>query len=288
MCTISQKCFLQAAPTKPEAKRLTAKCSEVPAEGPSGENAAQEARRSPSRGPGGQRRAGHPRPGSGERSPGAHLHKLVLVEAERVWPLGQVHPTFLHPAGRRLSAPRLERGGKVGGCSPWRCGRSHGQFPRHRTHRFRQHGSARTAANERGRRGLASVCCRQERRADRRRWAGRWCCPRASEGGTTASRSFLRGQPTRWLGRVSPGGDRRRVRGAPSPPHHFHWKIGLLGSSSVFSPRLFRGKHSRGGMLALCRSSRVGHIIPSFLQSQCVAPAAAWAPRRLWEPGLSP
>lgn len=170
MCTISPKCFLQAAPTKPEVKRLTAKCSEVPAEGPSRAGTAQEARRrSRRRDPGGQRRAGHPRPASGERSPGAHLHELVLVEAERVRPLGQVHPTFLHPAGRRLSAPRLEQGGKAGGGAPRRCCRSHCQFPRHRRHRFRQHGSARAAANERGRRGPASACRRQERRADRRR-----------------------------------------------------------------------------------------------------------------------
>ena len=38
-------------------------------------------------------------------APGAHLHELVLVKEQRVWSLGQVHPTFLHPALRHLSVP---------------------------------------------------------------------------------------------------------------------------------------------------------------------------------------
>ena len=168
MCTISQECFLQVAPSPPEAKRLTAKCSEVPAEDPSGAGTAQEARRrSPRRGPGGPRRAGHPRPSSGEQSPGAHLHEHVLVEAEPVRPLGQVHPTSLHPAGRRLSAPTLERGGKVGGCAPTDATGEATAFPPNRRHCFLQHGSVCAPANERGLRRPASACLRQEWGADR-------------------------------------------------------------------------------------------------------------------------
>lgn len=175
------------------------------------------------RGPGGQRRADLPRPGSGERSPGAHLHEFVLVEAERVRPLGQVHPTFLHPAGRRLSAPRHQRGKEAGGCVHGRGGHSYGQLPPHRRHRFRQHGSARAAANERGRRGPASACRRQEGCADR--------CLRASPAGRAAPvrrRAALQPRARScWAAQLGPRGSH------PVPPFPLGkiYCSALLGSS---------------------------------------------------------
>ena len=87
----------QAAPAPPEAKRLTVKAAR------SRRGQIRGVRGPAARGgPGGKGRQAT-RLGSGSAAPRAHLHELVLVEAQRVRPPGQFHPTFLHPAGRRLS-----------------------------------------------------------------------------------------------------------------------------------------------------------------------------------------
>lgn len=133
---ISQTGFLQAPPATPEAERL-AHCPGQRGPRPRG------AGRSPGGGPGRRAEEGGPAPAPGRSAP--HLHELVLVEAERVRPRGQAHPASLHRAGRRLSAPRSERGREAGGGAHGRGGGccSHDQFPRSGRHRFRQHGSAR-------------------------------------------------------------------------------------------------------------------------------------------------
>ena len=96
----------QAAPAPPEAKRLTVKAAR------SRRGQIRGVRGPAARGcPGGKGRQAT-RLGSGRAAPGAHLHELVLVEAQLVRPPGQVHPTFLHPAGRHLSAPTAGEGKK--------------------------------------------------------------------------------------------------------------------------------------------------------------------------------
>lgn len=180
-----------------------------------------------------ERKTGHP-PRLGERSPGAHLHELVLVEAQRVWPLGQVHPTCLHPAGRRLSAPTPGEGKKE---DPVRTDRAAGA-----TATFRGTESATSAnmaaaagANQRGLRGPASARRRQEGRGDRRchRAAGHAASIRrraalqlrqAGLGSLAPSEVGLRLNSTGW-----------RSRGLPLQPPFPLGKICLQHSSKIFS-----------------------------------------------------
>ena len=94
--------------------------------------------------------------GSGSTAPRAHLRELILVKAQRVRPLGQVHPTFLHPAGRCLSAPTAGEGKKEEPVRTNLSAAARASCP-DKKHHFGQHGSSRTAANQQGLRGPASA-----------------------------------------------------------------------------------------------------------------------------------
>jgi len=184
-----------------------------------------------------ERKAGHP-PQLGERSPGAHLHELVLVEAQRVWPLGQVHPTFLHPAGRRLSAPTPGEGKKE---DPVRTDRAAAATAT-ATATFRGTESATSAnmaaaagANRRGLRGPASDRRRQEGRGDRR-------CHRAAGHAASIRRRAALQLRQAGLGSLAPIEVGLRLKttgwrslGLPLQPPFPLGKICLQHSSKIFS-----------------------------------------------------
>ena len=228
----------QAAPAPPEAKRLTVKAAR------SRRGQIRGVRGPAARGgPGGKGRQAT-RLGSGSAAPRAHLHELVLVEAQRVRPPGQFHPTFLHPAGRRLSPLTAGEGKKEDPVRTNLAAAARASCPDKKRH-FGQHGSGRTAANQQGLRGPASAA-RPPPAPPRGAWGSplpprcRSCCLHAAEdalqlrqaglGSLAPSEVGLRMKSTGW-----------RSPGLPLQPPFPLGKIYLQHSSRISSLILPQG-----------------------------------------------
>lgn len=153
--------------------------------------------------------------------------------------LGQAHPTFLHPTGRRLSAPTPGEGKKE---DPVRTAPVLQPQPQPqpvaaaRERHFRQHGSGRAGANQRGPAGRAPPAAAKRGRGHRR-------CRRAAGHAASVRRRAALQLRQAGLGSLAPSqvglrlkGTGWRSLGLPLQPPFLTGKNVPWHSSRIFSP----------------------------------------------------